>query len=256
MRKRHLGLSIILSLVFVATLALPCWAVTQLHIVRASDGSLWKMTCEGLTCSGFTSFPGNFASQPSVSWDESIKRYVLMGVADNGSIWRSTFDVGGTFQNDWVTIPGNASSPVGSASGDFFESHVWYSSTEATTTIGTTCTNYSGGSVTVAAPSSGIIVVEADIILRIDHTNGGSDLGEIYIGETNTECISSYTNSSWIYIPSGYPTDITYPTVHFTRTFLVSAGAKTFYLNGIMEIGQSTNDSFWYANMKAVYYPY
>ena len=62
MRKRNLGLSIVLSLVFVAMLALPCWASTQLHIVRASDGSLWKMTCTGLTCSAFTSFPGNFAS--------------------------------------------------------------------------------------------------------------------------------------------------------------------------------------------------
>jgi hypothetical protein len=122
MRKRNLGLSIVLSLVFVATLALPCWAIapsTQLHIVRASDGSLWKMTCIGLTCSGFTSFPGNFASQPSVTWDESIKRYVLIGIAVGGSIWRSTFDAYGTFQDDWVTIPGNASSPVGSASGDF-----------------------------------------------------------------------------------------------------------------------------------------
>jgi hypothetical protein len=255
MRKTNLGLSIVLSLVFVAMVSLPCWASTQLHIVRASDGSLWKMTCAGLTCSAFTSFPGNFASQPSVIWDEDIKRYVLIGVAAGGSIWRSTFDVSGNFQNDWVTIPGNASSPVGSAGGDIFESHVWISSTSASTTIGTTCTNFSGGSVTVNAPSSGAFVVEADTIINLSHTNGTDDSASIYIGENATDCSSPYDNSAWVFIPSTYPTGFNLNSVHLSRTFIVSAGTKTFYLNGLMAVGQNATDEFRYANMKAVFYP-
>jgi hypothetical protein len=256
MRKRNLGLSIVLSLVFVATLALPCWAITQLHIVRASDGSLWKMTCTGLTCSGFTSFPGNFASQPSITWDESINRYVLIGVASGGSIWRSTFDVDGSFQDDWVTIPGNAASPVGSASGDFFESHVWYSSTVNTTTIGTSCTNYNGGSVTIDAPSSGIVMVEADVVVQIEKTNATEQEAIIVIGETAADCSSPSANLADVEIPSSYPNATSFHSVHVTRSFPVSAGTKTFYLNGLMLAGQNSNDDFWYANMKAVYYPY
>jgi hypothetical protein len=256
MRKRYLGLSIVLSLVFVATLALPCWALTQLHIGRASDGSLWKMTCTGLTCSGFTSFPGNFASQPSVIWDEDIKRYVLIGVAGNGSIWRSTFDVAGNFQNDWVTIPGALASPLGSASGDIFESHVWYSTTVGISTIGTTCTNYSSGSVTVTAPSSGVVVVEADVSVQIHHTSGTLDIALIYLGENATDCTLNYANNAVVDITADDPTALSNHSVHLTRSFIVSAGAKTFYLNGLMNYGQDANDYFYGANLKAVYYPY
>jgi hypothetical protein len=255
MRKKYLGLSIVMSLIFVATLALPCQASTQLHIVRASDGSLWKMTCVGLTCSGFTSFPGNFASQPSAIWDEDIKRYVLIGVAAGGSIWRSTFDVDGNFQNDWVTIPGNASSPVGLAGGDIFESHVWISSTEASTTIGSSCTNDSGGSVTVNAPSSGAFVVEADVLVYLAHTNGLEDRANLYIGENTADCTSPTANNVWISVPPGSPSSATYHNVHLMRTFLVSAGTKTFYLNGEMVAGQDASDAFAHANMKAVFYP-
>jgi hypothetical protein len=259
MRKRNLGLSIVLSLAFVATLALPCWAggtTTQLHIGRASDGSLWKMTCAGLSCSGFTSFPGNFASQPSVIWDEAIKRFVLIGVASNGSIWRSTFDANANFQDDWVNIPGAVASPLGSASGDLYESNVWTSSTDDSTTIGTSCTNYSGGSVTVDAPSYGNVVVEADVMLFLSHTNGTQDRATIRIGENATDCTSLADNAAVVDIPSGYPTATSLYSVHLTRSFIVSAaGTKTFYLNGTMDIGQNAGDDFWFGNMKAVYYP-
>jgi hypothetical protein len=259
MRKRKLVLSIVMSIVFVSTLALPCWAIapsTQLHIGRASDGSLWKMTCIGLTCTGFTSFPGNFASQPSVTWDESIKRYVLVGVAAGGSIWRSTFDAYGTFQDDWVNIPGVVASPLGSASGDLFESQVWYSSTSDTTYIGTTCTNYSGGIVTVDAPLSGVVVVEADVIVSLSHTNGTQDLARIFIGEFDSDCSSPHDNNAWINISASEANLSTYHSVHLTRSFTVAAGSKTFYLNGLMAMGQNATDAFFYANMKAVYYPY
>ena len=259
MRKRNLALRIVLSLVFVATLALPCWAggsTTQLHIGRASDGSLWKMTCAGLTCSGFSSFPGNFASQPSVIWDEAIKRFVLIGVASNGSIWRSTFDANANFQNDWVNMPGAVASPLGSASGDLYESQVWSSSTNVTTLIGTDCTNYSGGSVTVDAPSIGVVVVEADVWVHISKTDAAIQQAYIMIGETITDCTSPYDNRAVIYVPGEYPNSISNHSIHVTRSFNVSAGTKTFYLNGFMVNGQSINDAFYYANMKAVYHPY
>jgi hypothetical protein len=124
------------------------------------------------------------------------------------------------------------------------------------TTIGTTCTNHTGDSVTIDAPSSGVVMVEADAIIRIEHYNGTQDEARIHIGENDADCSASNVNSAWVHVPAGASTDETYHSVHLTKSFPVSAGTKTFYLNGYMSFGQSTNDKFFYANMKAVYYPY
>jgi hypothetical protein len=61
--------------------------------------------------------------------------------------------------------------------------------------------------------------------------------------------------SASVDIPSADPAATSDHTVHLTRTFLVSAGAKTFYINGSILSGQNTYDQFWLANMKAVFYP-
>jgi hypothetical protein len=90
-----------------------------LIIVRASDGSLWKATCLSNTCTSFSSFPGNFDSQPTVFWDERLSKYVLWGRASDNSIWRCTFTSAGVFDNNWTSIAGATSSPIGAAGGYF-----------------------------------------------------------------------------------------------------------------------------------------
>jgi hypothetical protein len=115
MSMKVLSSTLVVSLFVLVLIGATSWAEdpTSLIVVRASDDSLWKATCDGLTCTAFTSFPGMFASQPTVYWDEKIKRYVLWGRASNNTIWRSTFNHQAVFNNDWTQIPGATASPIG-----------------------------------------------------------------------------------------------------------------------------------------------
>jgi hypothetical protein len=119
MRSKGLGLMVmgILMILFVSFGV--SWAAppTRLYVVVGQDGSLYKMTCDGGVCSSWQAITGYFASDPSVIWDPALGRYVLLGIGLDGSIWSSTFNVMGVFQNDWVQLPGATSFQVGSSGG-------------------------------------------------------------------------------------------------------------------------------------------
>ena len=89
---------------------------TMLIVVRASDDTLWKMTCNEGTCSPFSSFPGLFRYQPTVTWDEAAQEWVVVGTAADNSIWMATFDRQGNFNDDWQSLPGLTPSPAGVSS--------------------------------------------------------------------------------------------------------------------------------------------
>jgi hypothetical protein len=58
--------------------------------------------------------------QPTLTWDPSIQRYILIGIGNNQtSIWRSTFEADGTWNNDWTLITGASPSPVAVVGGGF-----------------------------------------------------------------------------------------------------------------------------------------
>jgi len=82
-------------------------------VVRAADDSLWRATCDGDICGPFSGFPGRFGYQPTVTWDESLQKWVIVGTASDHSIWRGTFNKDGNFNNDWQNISGSTPSPVG-----------------------------------------------------------------------------------------------------------------------------------------------
>jgi hypothetical protein len=97
------------------TLCFFAWTVTamaqtNLVVVRHSDNTIWKMSCDGVdTCSVWTQIGGHFTSQPILTWDPSIQKYILLGIGNNGSnIWRSTFKANGDWNNDWAQISGSA----------------------------------------------------------------------------------------------------------------------------------------------------
>ena len=96
-------------------------SITNLTVVRHADNTIWSMACEGTdTCSSWTQIPGGFSVQPTLTWDPSIQKYILMGIGNNQtSIWRSTFDADGTWNNDWTKITGASPSPVAVAGGGF-----------------------------------------------------------------------------------------------------------------------------------------
>ncbi len=120
MKQKQAGLTVFVVLVGILLSFGLSWAQnppTLLVVVRASDDSLWKMTCDEVGCSPFTSFPGMFRYQPTVTWNEKDQQWVLVGTAADNTIWVSTFDHQGNFNNDWARIPGLTPSPAGAAAG-------------------------------------------------------------------------------------------------------------------------------------------
>ncbi len=116
-RIRSMGLGVLFAVLFSFGLSWAQSPPTLLVVVRASDDSLWKMTCDEVGCTAFSSFPGMFRYQPTVAWDETAQEWVLIGTASDNSIWKSTFDKQGNFNNDWQSLPGLTPSPAGAAGG-------------------------------------------------------------------------------------------------------------------------------------------
>jgi hypothetical protein len=81
MKFKHIGLIIIMSLVLIFSISALSWAASsnpaQLVVVRDGSNNLWKMTCNGTTCSAWSSISGQFASQPTLTWDDDAARYYL-----------------------------------------------------------------------------------------------------------------------------------------------------------------------------------
>ena len=97
------------------------WAQTNLTVVRHSDSTIWAMTCNGISnCSAWTQITGGFSVQPTLTWDPALNRYILISIGNNQtSIWRSTFNADGTWNNDWTKITGTSPSPVAVSSGSY-----------------------------------------------------------------------------------------------------------------------------------------
>ncbi len=124
--------------------------------------------------------------------------------------------------------------------------------TSATTTIGMACTNYLQIDITV--PASGTVMVQAQVWVTIDHTVGTRDLAHVKLSTSPASCgIGPY---NWpVDIPTDAPTATAFYGAFPQTPFPVTAGTNTFYLNGIMFLGQSAGDAFFYANVVAVFYP-
>lgn len=124
-----------------------------------------------------------------------------------------------------------------------------------TTTIGSSCTAYVDAMVTITVPSDGIVVVSAQVQLRINHTQGTEDRWWVSVSDTPTDCDG--TVFAWVdTIPQDAATDSSIDrSAYAQRWFGVSAGTYDYYIVGIMAPGQIGDDVFWYANMVAVFYP-
>jgi hypothetical protein len=90
-----------------------------LLVVRGLDGTVWKMTCDEVTCSPWVQFFGILAYQPTVTWDEAKQEWVVVGIAPDNTIWMATFDKQGNFNDNWSQLPGASPSPLG-LSGSYY----------------------------------------------------------------------------------------------------------------------------------------
>ncbi len=163
--------------------------------------------------------------------------------------------------SDLVVQSGNAGTDlivdiVGYFQKDITRSDTVATQSGATTTInGSTCTNYSGGTISYTPPVSGNVKVGVDTDILVNHTTGTSDFANLFIGTTATDCSTSgnFTFASVANVPSALPSASYQITVPVNRVFPVAAGTPvTFFLNGN---ATTTNSQFFYANLNLQFFP-
>lgn len=114
------------------------------------------------------------------------------------------------------------------------------------------CTNY--WQIAITVPSSGTVVVQAQVRVAIEHTAGTRDLLNAQISTSPAACgIGPYTLP--VDVPTGHPSAVQFFGFALQRAFLVTAGAQTYYINGVMNVGASAGDLFDEVNLVAVFYP-
>jgi hypothetical protein len=122
-----------------------------------------------------------------------------------------------------------------------------------------TCVNYTNGSVTIAAPGPGTVLVTANAQMVYYHTAGTFDEFQLAIGSTPTDC-GSFLDDVTVATPTGVPSfgGAAYGTWTVMRAFTVAgAGNYTYYLNGWKlggGVAPGAQDNFNYAAMHAVFY--
>jgi len=128
--------------------------------------------------------------------------------------------------------------------------------TGATTTIGTNCTPYFGGNVTITVPGAGVVLVHAQVWVKLSHTVGSLDFGTVSVANVSGSTGCTGVFYQWPIEVLSTEASGTYDVgAYVERPYAVTGGNYTFYIDGIMSAGQDAFDEFWFANMDAVYYP-
>lgn len=124
----------------------------------------------------------------------------------------------------------------------------------ASTALATVCTHYEGAEVTIDAPSPGTVMVSANAWMELEHHSSANDEVYVSVNESPSQCEASTMNTGDYSIPPSLPAfSSQYVTIPVMRTFQVSAGPHTFYLNGQK---QSNAEQFFYnAGMTAIFIP-
>lgn len=242
MLKKLLSSVLFVSLFLLLLGSTSGWAEdpSSLIVVRASDSSLWKKTCLGSVCSGFTSFPGMFSSQPTVFWDEVLLKYVLWGRASDSSIWTSTFSRAGVFDNNWAVAPGATASPVGAAGATLirpgFNGNLGGSHDAATVATCETYTDLNGFDYT--APRDGFIIVSTSGL----YSPGTADrFIRVCIGDTAGGACDSWSPiiESTAAMFGGYAQEKIFSLQYWY--FAAAGTTKTIHLKACKEAGATGN---------------
>lgn len=140
--------------------------------------------------------------------------------------------------------------------GDRYHVIISVTNSSTDTVLGPTLVTCTGSTITITAPRSGRIVVEASVFARLSHVFGTPDDLCLAIATTPSDVGTSM--SDWIYMTVGaaYPTcsSLSY-TLTGRRSFSVSAGSHTYYLNGRMDNGGLGDDKVIDVTMRAFFYP-
>jgi hypothetical protein len=117
----------------------------------------------------------------------------------------------------------------------------------------TSCKNYTGGTVTVVAPTSGSVIVHAQALAFVIHTLNVEDQMRMFIGASNVDC--SPATSAVAFVPPAEPSNTYESTLTSDRVFTATAGSHTYYLNGTKPEGTDPDDEFLFGSMWAEFVP-
>ncbi len=129
---------------------------------------------------------------------------------------------------------------------------------DQTTMLADSCTDYDGLVVDVHAPGPGIIVVNANIQLRANHTQGTWDYAQMWIGTSPSDCTSELgfgADTTYLKVASETQNTVMYPWLTMRKLLHVqNAGTTTFYVTG-QNAGTSDTVAFFFGHMDAMYIP-
>ncbi len=125
-----------------------------------------------------------------------------------------------------------------------------------TNPVGPPSVDPASAAVTIVAPATGFVVVDANLGLAMAHTNGQTDNVALSIDDTVGSCAAPEPTKAEAAIPAEYPTIATKTPqfVHMTATFVVAAGSHTYYLGALNN--NSSDEVDWdCTNMIAMFIP-
>jgi hypothetical protein len=244
--RKSIGLTILLSLLFVLSTFALSWAEvpTSLIVVRADNNTLWKMTCLNDACSLWSQISGYFAQQPTLSWDENLRKYVLIGVSTVGTIWRSTFNADGSHNDDWVQLAGSTPSPVAVAGSVLKVSEIHggvYGSKDINVNpVLTTCLTYTNlQDWTFTVERAGYLLVNASGVYWPTTANN-------YVRVCIDDASGGTTCDSWSYIlESPIVGSAAYKPFAIQIYYPVNPGTKHIYLKACRENVLTTGVIYW-----------
>jgi hypothetical protein len=246
----HILSLIVFCLIVLVTSVSFAYDVTTLIVVRAADDSLWKSTCMGNTCSSFSLFPGRFGSQPTVTWDESINKFVLVGTASNSQVWRSTFSPNGNFDNNWTYISASSASPPGLASSASHDSNSTAIVSNVTLTDHTKAVPFNINSLSFSSPSpNGFYQCIVTGMISVDRVNTtGTNVAYLGVSSTSNALDAGTSNWTAIDIPDTTPVGMTSFPICVSKYYSSSASPLNIYAVAKWE-GTSGGDPIYLRNV-------
>lgn len=217
---------------------------TSVIVVRTLTGSLYAATCFQNTCGAFSLIPGNLSAQPTVTWDDSINGFVMVGTASNGGIYRSTFQSNGFFNNDWVALPGGAVDAV-VASRSVQDGWSQYGSEYDDVTLTSSSANVVVNVISMplqAPPNSGIFYYQCTATAFVSFNRANTTGTNTAFLGLSASSATLGNNQQWtaIDIPSGAPTGLTSVPISVTSYFPITS--TTIYAVGMWN-GSNTGAS-------------
>ncbi len=122
--------------------------------------------------------------------------------------------------------------------------------------IGYPCTSYT--SIVVDAPVAGTVLVRASLQVAVGtHTAGATDTVYANLATDAATCDTALADqgfTQFTYVHNSQPSGIYYPAANLVKSFPVSAGINTFYVNGSNVQGTS-NQRFYHVGIDATFVP-